>query len=95
MSNLEEIDQLSKLLNYINYIEQTYISETHYFTHLNEEHFRAILEDETDCTSSSAESVNAKLNSTFSNGKKSLATIFQLSGIWFSLKKSEMHLPAS
>ena len=73
-SELED-DQRAKLNDYIAYIQRTYLSETHYFSHLNSEHFNGILEEEHDCTSSSAESINAKLNSTFSNGKKSLASV--------------------
>ena len=68
-------EQRAKLNDYIAYIQRTYLSETHYFSHLNSEHFNGILEEEHDCTSSSAESINAKLNSTFSNGKKSLASV--------------------
>ena len=68
-------EQWAKLNDYIAYIQWTYLSETHYVSHLNSEHFNGILEEEHDCTSSSAESINAKLNSTFSNGKKSLASV--------------------
>ena len=68
-------EQWAKLNDYIAYIQWTYLSETHYVSHLNSEHFNGILEEEHDCTSSSAESINIKLNSTFSNGKKSLASV--------------------
>ena len=65
----------AKLLAYCAYINRTYLSDSHYFSHINSEHFNGIIEEDHDCTSSSAESINSKLNSTFSNGKKSLASV--------------------
>ena len=65
----------AKLLAYCAYINRTYLSDSHYFSHINAEHFNGIIEEDHDCTSSSAESINSKLNSTFSNGKKSLASV--------------------
>ena len=73
-SELDE-EKCAKLLEYCAYIQRTYLSQTHYFSHLNAEHFHGILEEDHDSTSSSAESINAKLNATFSNGKKSLASV--------------------
>ena len=60
-------DQKIKLEKHIRWIERSYFNENHIFSHTNAEHFEAILEDSTDCSSSSAESINAKFNSTFSN----------------------------
>ena len=73
-SELDE-EKCAKLLDYCAYIQRTYLSQSHYFSHLNAEHFHGILEEDHDSTSSSAESINSKLNATFSNGKKSLASV--------------------
>ena len=64
-----------KLHKHIQWIERSYFNENHLYSHTNAEHFEGILEESTDCSSSSAESINSKFNATFSNGKKSLASV--------------------
>ena len=68
-------DQKLKLEKHIQWIQRSYFNENHLYSHMNSEHFEAILEESTDCSSSSAESINSKFNSTFSNGKKSLQSV--------------------
>ena len=68
-------DQKLKLEKHIRWIERSYFNENHLYSHVNSEHFEGILEESTDGSSSSAESINSKFNATFSNGKKSLGSV--------------------
>ena len=56
-------------------IEKRYLSTSHRFSFTGAEHYHAILDGDTDCTSSSCESLNAKFNKTVNTGFKSLVTV--------------------
>ena len=56
-------------------VKKRYLSASHQFSFTQAEHYHAILNGETDCTSSSCESLNAKFNKTINTGFKSLVTV--------------------
>ena len=56
-------------------VQKRYLSASHRFTFTGAEHYHAILEGDTDCTSSSCESINAKFNKTINTGFKSLVIV--------------------
>ena len=56
-------------------VQKRYLSASHRFTFTGAEHYHAILEGDTDCTSSSCESLNAKFNKTINTGFKSLVIV--------------------
>ena len=56
-------------------VKKRYLSASHRFSFTQAEHYHAILNGETDCTSSSCESLNAKFNKTINTGFKSLVTV--------------------
>ena len=58
-------------------VEKRYLSSSHRFSFTGGEHYHAILHGDTDCTSSSCESLNAKFNKTVNTGFKSLVTVVE------------------
>ena len=56
-------------------VQKRYLSASHRFSFTQAEHYHAILDGDTDCTSSSCESLNAKFNKTINTGFKSLVTV--------------------
>ena len=58
-------------------VEKRYLSSSHRFSFTGAEHYHAILHGDTDCTSSSCESLNAKFNKTVNTGFKSLVTVVE------------------
>ena len=56
-------------------VQKRYLSTSHRFSFTQAEHYHAILNGDTDCTSSACESLNAKFNKTVITGFKSLVTV--------------------
>ena len=56
-------------------VQKRYLSTSHRFSFTQAEHYHAILNGDTDCTSSACESLNAKFNKTVNTGFKSLVTV--------------------
>ena len=81
VNNLDLLVEMISLSHRVAYramildVQKRYLSASHRFSFTQAEHYHAILDGDTDCTSSSCESLNAKFNKTINIGFKSLVTV--------------------